>query len=189
MIDGGKMSKSLGNVYTLNDLEEKGFSAMDYRMFNFTSHYRNKLNFTWESLESAKIALTRLKEAYQKHREGNEDISDDIILEYEKRFKAAINDDLNMPLAMGVVWEVAKNQNKSKKFADLLIKFDTVLGLKIDEKDEIELPKEIQEIIDKRKKARENKDWTKSDELRNLLEEKGYLVKDTKEGMEISKKV
>ena len=189
LIDGGKMSKSLGNVYTLNDLEEKGFSAMDYRMFNFTSHYRNKLNFTWESLESAKIALTRLKEAYQKHREGNEDISDDIILEYEKRFKAAINDDLNMPLAMGVVWEVAKNQNKSKKFADLLIKFDTVLGLKIDEKDEIELPKEIQEIIDKRKKARENKDWTKSDELRNLLEEKGYLVKDTKEGMEISKKV
>ena len=189
LIDGGKMSKSLGNVYTLTDLEEKGFTAMDYRMFNFTSHYRNKLNFTWDSLESAKIALARLKEAYQRQLEGNEDIPDDIITDYENRFDQAINDDLNMPLAMGVVWEVAKNQYKSKKFANLLKKFDTVLGLKIDEKEEFELPKEIQEIIDHRKQARENKDWEKSDELRNLLEEKGYIVKDTKDGMEITKKV
>ena len=90
LIDGGKMSKSLNNVYTISDLEAKGFSAMDYRMFNFTSHYRNKLNFTWDSLESAKIALNRLKEGYQKHEEGIEQVSNEKIEGYKQKFNEAI---------------------------------------------------------------------------------------------------
>ena len=187
LIDGGKMSKSLNNVYTITDLEEKGFSAMDYRMFNFTSHYRNKLNFTWDSLEAAKIARFRLKEGYKKQLDGKEDIEENIINEYEKKFNEAINDDLNMPQAMGVVWEVVKNPVKSSKFAQLLLKFDQVLGLRIDEEEKIELPEEIQKIVNERKIARENKDWAKSDELRDLLLEKGYSVKDTKAGMDIRK--
>ena len=188
LIDGGKMSKSLRNVYTLADLEAKGFSAMDYRMFNFTSHYRNKLNFTWDSLVAAKTSLSRLKDGYQRHLEGTAEVDDSIIADYENRFHEAINDDLNMPLAMGVVWDVVKNPIKSKRFAELLRNFDSVLGLKLDEKDEIELLEEIKDIIDERKIARQNKDWAKSDELRDKLDELGYIVKDTKDGAIVTRK-
>lgn len=190
LIDGGKMSKSLNNVYTLEDLKQKGFDPLVFRIFNYTSHYRNKLNFTWEALESAKTSLYRLKDAYAKQLEGTEDVKDEILQEYKNRFNEAINDDLNMPLAMSIVWEVAKNNIKSKKFADLLLDFDTVLGLKIDEKIEIneELPEEIMAIINERKIARENKNWGESDRLRDLLSEKGYNVKDTKDGIEVTKK-
>ena len=188
LVDGGKMSKSLNNIYTLEDLKNKGFSPLDYKMFTFTSHYRNKLNFTWDSLEAAKIALSRLKDGYQKHTEGTEDVSDAVIDEYEVKFHEAINDDLNMPQAMSVVWDVVKNPVKSKKFAELLRKFDQVLGLKIDEKEEIELPKEIEDIIEERKQARADKDWAKSDELRDKLFDLGYVVKDTKNGMEVISK-
>ena len=187
LIDGGKMSKSLGNVYTITDLEAKGFTAMDYRMFNFTSHYRNKLNFTWDSLESAKVSLSRLKEGFKRQYEGTEDVSDEVIADYENKFHEAINDDLNMPLAMSVVWDVVKNPIKSKKFAELLLKFDTVLGLKLDEEEKVEIPEDIQKIVDERNEARKNKDWAKSDELRDLLIGKGYTVKDTPNGTEISK--
>lgn len=189
LIDGGKMSKSLNNVYTISDLEEKGFTAMDYRMFNFTAHYRNKLNFTWDSLEAAKISLARLKENYKIQFLGTEDVEENVIEEYETRFNEAINDDLNMPQAMSVVWEVAKNPVKSPKFAKLLLKFDEILGLKLGEEDKpYELPEDIQKIVDKRKIARENKDWAKSDELRDILNEKGYIVKDSKDGMEVLKR-
>ena len=187
LIDGGKMSKSLNNVYTITDLEAKGFSAMDYRMFNFTSHYRNKLNFTWDSLESAKIALNRLKEGYQKHEEGTENIDGEKIEVYKQKFNEAINDDLNMPLAMSVVWEVVKENSKSKQYAELLRKFDEVLGLEINKKDEIELPEEVKKLVEERKLARVNKDWAKSDELRDKIVQMGYSVKDTKDGMEITK--
>ncbi len=188
LVDGGKMSKSLNNIYTLEDLKNKGFSPLDYKMFTFTSHYRNKLNFTWESLESAKTALFRLKDGYQKHAEGSEEVDDSVINEYETKFHEAINDDLNMPQAMSVVWDVIKNPIKSKKFAELLRKFDQVLGVKIDEKEEIELPKEIEDIIEERKQARADKDWNKSDELRDKLFDLGYVVKDTKNGMEVTLK-
>ena len=187
LIDGGKMSKSLNNVYTISDLEAKGFSAMDYRMFNFTSHYRNKLNFTWDSLESAKIALNRLKEGYQKHEEGIEQVANEKVEGYKQKFNEAINDDLNMPLAMSVVWEVIKENNKSKQYAELLRKFDEVLGLEINKKVEIELPEEVKKLVEERKLARLNKDWAKSDELRDKIDQMGYSVKDTKDGMEITK--
>ena len=95
-----------------------------------------------------------------------------------------------MPLAMGVVWEVVKQEKKSPKFANLLAKFDTVLALKIKEpivKKEQEIPQEILTLVEQRKEARHNKDWAKSDELRDLIQSKGYEVKDTKEGTEIKK--
>ncbi len=188
LVNGGKMSKSLNNLYTLKDLEEKGFSPLDYRMFNFSSHYRNKINFTFEAMESAKSALKRLKEGYKVHEQGELQIDQEIIAEYEQKFLQAINDDLNMPIAMSVVWEVVRNQNKSKQFAELLKKFDIVLGLKIDEEEKAEeLPQEILELIEQRKQARINKDWAKSDELRDLISSKGYIVKDSKEGMTVEK--
>ena len=187
LINGGKMSKSLGNVYLLRDIINRGYSPLAYRLFSYSSHYRNKLNFTWEGIEASQKSLERLKQGYQTHLNGKDDVEDSVINEYEERFHKAINDDLNMPLAMGVVWEVIRNDKKSPKLAKLLLKFDSVLGLKIDEKEEVkqEIPKEILELIEERKKARENKNWEESDRIRDLIKEKGYEIKDTKEGTEV----
>lgn len=190
LINGGKMSKSLGNTYLVKDIKEKGYNPLVYKLFSYSSHYRNKLNFTWEGMESASKSLERLKNGYQNHLKGTDKVDEEIINKYEEKFHEAINDDLNMPSAMGVVWEVVRNEDKSPSLAKLLLKFDTVLGLKIDEnnsKNE-ELPKEILELVEQRKVARENKEWNKSDELRDLITEKGYIVKDTKQGQEVSKK-
>ena len=187
LINGGKMSKSLGNVYLLDDIINRGYDPLVYRLFNFSCHYRGKLNFTWEGIESASVALDRLRDGYQKHFTGNAEVSDEIINDMENRFHQAINDDLNMPLAMSVVWEAVKYADKSPKIAKLLEKFDTVLGIKITEKKEQEaIPEEILELVEQRKKAREEKNWAESDRLRDLISEKGYAVKDTKEGMEVN---
>lgn len=187
LINGGKMSKSLGNVYLLDDIMKRGYDPLVYRLFNFSCHYKGKLNFTWEGIEAASTALTRLRDGYQKHLEGTADVDDTIISEIENKFHKAINDDLNMPLAMSAVWEAVKYQDKSPKIAKLLEKFDTVLGLKIIEKREEEIPQEILELVEQRKIARNEKNWTESDRLRDLIAQKGYSVKDTKDGAEVSK--
>lgn len=190
LIDGGKMSKSLGNVYLVKDLSERGYDPLVYRLFSYSSHYRNKLNFTWEGIEAASKSLERLKKGYQLHLEGKEDVEDKKIEEWEKRFHEAINDDLNMPVAMGVVWEVVRYEEKSPNMAKLLVKFDTVLGLKIQEAIQTcqeEIPQEILQLVEQRTQARKDKDWAKSDELRDLIQSKGYQIKDTKEGAEITK--
>lgn len=188
LINGGKMSKSHGNAYLVTDLIDKGYDPLSFKMMCFTAHYRNKLNFTWEALESSQSSLQRLKDGYLKHRNGTDNVDETIIDEYRKKFQEAINDDLNMPIAMSVVWDAVKNPNKSKKIADLLLDFDRVLGLKIEEpilKKQEELPEEIKALVEKRKEARKNKDWAASDALRDELNQKGYNVKDSKEGMEI----
>ena len=188
-VDGGKMSKSLGNTYTLDQLQEKGIEPLAYKLFCYTAHYRTKLNFTFETALSSQKTLNRLREGYLKHTESNEDISDEVIEKYLNRFLEAVNDDLNIPLAMGIVWEVVRNDVKSNKFAKLLLEFDKILGLDIEnskkyleEEKKVELPEEIQKLLEERKLARENKNWTESDRIRDLLKEKGYVVKDTKEG-------
>ena len=190
LIDGGKMSKSLGNTYLVQDLIDKGYDPLAYKMLCFTSHYRNKLNFTWEALSGAQNSLIKLKEGYAKHQEGKENIEETLITEYKQRFLEAINDDLNMPVAMSVIWEIIKNPRKSKQLADLLLDFDKVLGIKIDEsvkqKQEV-LPEDILDLIEKRKQARQEKNWALSDELRDLIKEKGYAVKDSKDGMTVER--
>lgn len=183
-INGGKMSKSLNNLYTLKDLEEKGYEPAVYRMFNFTSTYRAQINFTFEAMDSAKVALKRLREGYLKHKEATEEVSQEEITEYKEKFLEAINDDLNMPVAMSIVWDIVKNPKKSKAYAELLLDFDRVLGFNLDsyEKQETSLPEEIQKLVAERNDARANKNWAESDRIRDILIEKGYTVKDSKEG-------
>ena len=188
LINGGKMSKSLGNTYLIDDIIARGYSPLAYRLFNYSCHYRGKLNFTWEGIESANTSLIRLREGYQKHLNGNSDISDEIIANIENRFHQAINDDMNMPLALSVVWEAVKYPEKSPKIAQLLKKFDTVLGIKIDEVQETKIPQEILDLVEERKQARSDKNWSESDRLRDLIAEKGYIVKDMKDGTEVLKK-
>lgn len=182
-VNGGKMSKSLNNLYTLKDLEERGYLPEVYRMFNFSSHYKKPINFTFEAMDAAKVALNRLREGYKRHLVGNDNIDKEVIETFENKFLEAINDDLNMPLAMSVIWDVIRYEKQSPELAKLLLKFDSVLGLQIDKEEKMELPEEIQKLVEERKEARANKDWNKSDELRDKLVSLGYTVKDTKDGM------
>ncbi len=193
-VDGGKMGKSLGNTYTLDELQAKGIEPLAYKLFCFTAHYRAKLNFTFETGLASQKALMRLREGFVKQQEGTDEIEESKIKEYEDKFLATINDDLNMPSAMGIVWEIIRNEKQSKQFANLLLKFDEVLGLDLanskkylEMAKEIDLPEEINNLIEKRKQARLEKNWALSDEIRDELKEKGYIVKDTKEGMTVEK--
>ena len=190
LVDGGKMSKSLGNVYTISQLEEKGITPLAYKLFCFTAHYRTKLNFTFEGVNSAQKALERLYDSYLKHKNCNDYVDEVEIEKYRQTFLSYINDDLNMPAAMSVVWEVARNSKKSNKYANLLLEFDKVLGLDlvnaeehISKMEEEEIPEEIKQLIKERKEARDNKDWEKSDKIRDIIIQKGYSIKDTKEGI------
>ena len=184
LIDGGKMSKSLGNVYLLKDIINKGYDPLVYRLFTYSGHYRNKLNFTWDGIESTSKSLERLKNGYQVHKNGTDILDENDkkqLSRIEEEFHKAINDDMNMPLAMSFVWETIRYPKKSKEIADLLLKFDTVLGLKIDEpiqKQELEIPQDVLEMIEERKIARQNKDWAKADELREKIRGMGYEVRD-----------
>lgn len=189
LINGGKMSKSLNNVYLLKDIIQKGYDPLTYRLFTYSSSYRTKLNFTWEGIEASQKALEKLRAGYQKHLEGNEDILDEEISKYEENFHKAINDDLNMPLAMSVVWDVVKNPKKSKKLAKLLDKFDTVLALSLDKKSENQekFSEEVLKLAEERLKARTEKNWAESDRLRNEILALGYSIKDSKEGYELSR--
>ena len=191
LIDGGKMSKSLGNIYTLKTLEDNGIEPLAFKLFCFSAHYRNKLNFTFDGVKAQVKALERLRDGYKKHLEGNEEVEEKKIKEYENRFHEAINDDLNMPLAMGVVWEVIREEKKSKKYAELIEKFDEVLGLDLKNyqnyQKEIEIPENIKELIEKRNQARKEKKWEESDKIRDEIQKLGYNIKDTKEGIKIEK--
>lgn len=193
LVDGGKMSKSLNNFYTVSDLIEKGIEPLAYKLFCFSSHYRNKLNFTFEGVKASQIALNRMRQSYVSHLNSSDDFDDKLINEFEERFHEAINDDLNMPKAIGIVWELLKNA-KSHKIAELMLKFDEVLGLDLEHSLEYlkestnNIPEEIYQLINERKTAKENKEYGKADEIREKIKEKGYLIKDVKNGeVEIEK--
>ena len=191
LINGGKMSKSLGNVYLLKDIKEKGYDPLVYKLLCYTCSYRNKLNFTWEGIEAASKSLERLRNGYQLNKNGKDKLTDEDkkeIERIEKCFHEAINDDMNMPLAMSYVWELIKYNKKSPEIAELLIKIDSVLGIKIDKEEKLEIPQDVLELIEKRTQARKEKNWEESDRLRDKIFEKGYIVKDSKDSVEITKK-
>jgi cysteinyl-tRNA synthetase len=189
LIDNGKMSKSLNNVYTLDILQENEIEPLAYKLFCFTSHYRNKLNFTWDGVKATQISLNRLRDAVLAHASGSGNVEKAEIEEYKKKFLEYISDDLNMSAAMSIVWEIAKKSEKSKDYFDLICDYDKVLGLGLENvsKQEIIIPDEVQSLLNERKLARENKDFKKSDELREKISVLGYSVKDTKDGMVVEK--
>ena len=189
-VDGRKMSKSLNNLYTIDQLNEMGYEPSVFRMFNLGAHYKKQINFTLEAMDAAKTALARLRDGYMKHKDGNEEVDDASINEYKERFLSAINDDLNMPVAMSVVWDVVKNPVKSKKYAELILDFDRVLGLNLKDytPSVVELPEKIKALVEQRNTARANKDWAESDRLRDELINLGYDVKDSKDGTIVEKR-
>lgn len=184
-IDGGKMSKSLHNVFTLEDLKNNGFSPEDFRYFYFMAHYSKQQNFTYDSLLSAKNSLKNFKAAVNEHKNGAYKLNEQAIKQYEEDFLNAINDDLNMPVALAVCQKLLK-ETKSKDVYDLIMKFNSVLGLNFDVVEE-EVPQEIKDMAEKRWQAKLNKDYKTADYLRNEISKLGFAINDRKEGYDIIK--
>ncbi len=184
-VDNGKMSKSLGNLYTIDDLVEKGIDPLSFRYFVLGAHYRTKLNFTWEALEAAQNALFRLRDIVRDW-EAPKDECD----KCGKRFKDAINDDLNTPQALAIVWELVDSDKPSHTKAQTLLKFDEVLGLGLKEyiAKPLLIPDEISALLVEREKVRKEKDWKASDEIREQIKTKGFLVEDTDQGQKLREK-
>ncbi|OGI95032.1 cysteine--tRNA ligase [Candidatus Nomurabacteria bacterium RIFCSPLOWO2_01_FULL_42_17] len=198
---GEKMAKSGENFITLRTLTEKGMHPITYRFWLLMGHYRTKLNFVWEALEGAETALKRLYNLYSelgpssaKASAGKEDVGK-VNKEYQNKFKEFIDDDLDTPRALTVLWDVLKDENISNadKKATVL-DFDKVLGLGFSTQggpasgwENDPNAEKISTLVEEREQARQNKDFQKSDELRKEINSLGYEVKDTTEGQKISK--
>jgi cysteinyl-tRNA synthetase len=192
-VDGKKMSKSLGNVYTVGDLQKKEYEPLALRYLYLTANYRDSLNFTWKSLESAQTTLLKLYETAKflrssKTRTVLSKEKQKKVDEYSKEFNKAVNDDLNTPKALSVVWKAVKSNIPSEDKYDLLMNFDEVLGLRIAENAVAEeIPAEIKKLIEERNKLRDKGEFDKADKLRAELTKKGYQLDDTPEGVRIKK--
>jgi len=184
LVDGKKMSKSLNNVYLLSDIEKHRFSALDFRYLCLSASYRDKLNFTWQSLEAAKNALVRAKKIIA----GISEIGE-ISQDYLTKFKFAIENDLNTPEALAVFWNLLRDAKISAgdKKATVL-EMDKVFALGLDQTTNEEIPDNIKKLIEERKKVRKEKNFELSDKLRKEIEELGYLVEDLGEETKVCKK-
>ena len=179
-VDGGKMSKSLGNLYTIADLEKRGYSAEDFRFFYFMAHYSKQQNFTFEALDMAKNTLKSIKNLLKEHKNGTAKIDTST---YEKEFLESINDDLNMPKAIAVVQKMLKEERSQNVF-DTFVKFNKILGLSLEE----DIPQDVKDLAEKRWQAKKDRNFSLADELRQKVDELGYEIKDTREGYQILKK-
>ena len=178
-----KMSKSLGNIYTLKDLAEKGYSAEDFRYFYFMAHYSKQQNFTFDAIEMAKNTLKSIKNLTKEHKTGTAVVD---TTSYEKEFLDCINDDLNMPKAIACVLRMLKEE-RSKDVYQTMMQFNQVLGLNLEEIED-DIPEKIKTLCEKRWQAKKNKDFATADSLRQEISNLGFEVKDTREGYNIIKK-
>ena len=198
LVDNGKMSKSLGNTYTVSDLMAKGYSPLAYRYFCLNGNYRNKLNFTWDALDAAQVSLNRLYALVAKHKTapaGN--IPQETINEWKNEFAEAVSDDLNVPLGLGILWKALKNGEKSRDIYEFALYADQVLGLSIEANSDVtdteeepaapEVSQEILELVNQRTEAKKNKDFKTADAIRDQLKSMGITLIDTKEGVKIVK--
>jgi len=199
IVNGEKMSKSLGNFYTLKDLSEKGYDTRAIRYELLKTHYRTKLDFKEDELKQIPETLQKFDEvvsklhAVKKSGEGNsKEVSEKSLKEFEEQ----MDDDLNISGGLSVIFEFIKEVNKqidedkitkrdAKEYLEALKKFDNVLGIMKFKSEKI--PSEITELAEKRLKARNNKNWEESDKLRDEIKEKGYEILDEKEGYRLKK--
>lgn len=188
LVDGGKMSKSLQNTYTISDLAERGFSPMHFRYFCAGGHYRNKLNFTWEGMDAAKTSYERLLGLLQAHKEGNDPVDEAAVSALLEEMRGAVLDDLNIPKAVGALWTLCKLPGRSKRVYDVAMEMDAVFGFRLDSEpasqtEGEELAPELLALIEARQQARQAKNFTEADRLRDELKAHGIELKDTKEGV------
>lgn len=181
LVDGKKMSKSEGTSYAIEHIKEKGFNPLSLRYLFLNSHYKSKQNFTWEALQGAETSLQKLQ-----HHIGAE--TGTVNETYRSRFVEFITDDLNIPQALALAWEVAKDTTLSPadKTATLL-DFDKVFGLKLAYQVPEEIPENIKALARKREDARKAKNWAESDKIRDEVRTLGYEIADFPEGPKVTK--
>lgn len=193
IVNGKKMSKSLGNFYTLRDLLAKGYIGEEIRYLLLSTHYRTQLNFTFEGLNAARQTLTRFSDFVHRLRnvqENGEGSLDRIINQCRISFKNALGDDLNISVALAAVFEMTKQINAlidrekvSKSEAEKVLAFleelNTVLAVLPLKEKEVEIPPEIQEAFEKRQAARASKDWAEADKQRDFIHTQGFLIEDS----------
>jgi cysteinyl-tRNA synthetase len=183
-VDNAKMAKSKGDFLRLETLIDEGFTALDYRYFCLTAHYRSHLSFSWESLTSNRTALARLYQAAYDWGEPGEP-SD----EFLEAFTRHINDDLNTPRALAVTWDLIRSEVADDVKKATLLKFDEILGLDIANwrPESFEIPDSVQLLAAEREQARKDKNWGRADELRDEIAALGYSIEDTREGPKLTK--
>jgi len=186
LVDGEKMSRSKRNVYTVGQLEHKKFSPMAFRYLTFLTHYRSKMNFTWEGLESAQQALDRLYEVA-----ASLPMPQGGVGKFEQKFEDTIYNDLNMPQAIAVVWELLRSDYPRAEIAATLFKMDEVLGLKIQENVEAltNIPESVLEMVQERILLRKDRKYNAADSLRAKIERMGYILEDSKDNSRILRKI
>ena len=183
----GKMSKSKGEFLTVSLLEEKGYSPIHYRFMCLNSSYRKVLVFSYDALDQARNAYEKLKNKIKSlNKNLNEELDNVKIEEYKNRFKEALENDLNTSLALTVIYDLLKDDVNDTTKLYLIEDFDKVLSLDLLKEEKVEVDSELLEyinsMINKRKEAKQNKDYALADQIRFELEEKGILIKDTREG-------
>ncbi len=178
---GEKVSKSKGGLYTIAELEELKFKPLSFRYLTLTAHYRKTLDFNLDNLQNAQNSYERLKNIVDKLEDDSQ-----VNETYLAKFNEAINDDLNMPQALAVIWELVRDE-KAKGKISTIKEMDKILGLDLLKKEKIEIPEEIKKLAEERLEAKKSKNWKKSDELRDKIKAKGWQIEDNKEGYSISK--
>lgn len=185
-VDETRMGKSNNNIFTLSDVEAKNFSALSLRYFYMTAHYRTPLNFTWGALQSASNAMKKLFTMIEGYKD---DAGATIDQKYMDAFMSALNDDLNTPKALAVVWDMLKDDIAEGSKLKTLQKFDNILGLGLEEHIGLEVPKKVLDLASTRNEYRKAAIWDKADVLRREIESHGYLVEDTPDGYKLKRKV
>ncbi|XOB40927.1 MAG: cysteine--tRNA ligase [Candidatus Nealsonbacteria bacterium] len=185
----GKMAKSEGNIVILDELIKKGFDPLAYRYLTLNAHYRSKLTFSWKILESAQNALENLYEKVRELKKNKGKKSNKKKFnKYKNKFLEYINDDLNIPNALALTWNLIKDKDLSNKDKyRLLLDSDKVFGLELDKVKEIRIPQKVKDLVKKREEFRKKDDWKKSDELRKQIEDMGYKIEDTEKGPKLKK--
>lgn len=202
IVNGKKMSKSLGNFYTLRDLLEKGYTGAEVRMMLLQTHYKTQLNFTFEELAAVRSALQRLSACVQRLNEVNRPDGRGKAAEAAQwaaeRFASGLADDLNISAALAAVFDLVREVNslddagelseeEAQELLKLFRRFDTVLGVIDFEGEEPEVPSEITEALQQREAARKNKDWAQADQLRDFILSHGFEIEDTAKGPRVQK--
>jgi cysteinyl-tRNA synthetase len=180
LLDAGKMSKSGGDFVRLQTLIERGNDPLAYRYLCLSAHYRSSLRFSEAALDAAQAALDRLRRTYVRWPQGGTPDAPSVA-----RFKAEVDQDLNLPRALAVLWDVVRSDLPAATRRATVDRFDTVLGLRLadwQEDDAAEIPADIAALADERQQARAAKQWTEADRLRDALAAAGWLVEDSASG-------